>query len=454
MPFTHGRFYVPFTKVDREKRIVWGIAQTEEVDTQGDYLPYDASVDAFEKWQGNVREMHDPKAVGRAIRIVADPAAKQIFVGTYISKGAEDTWQKILDGTLRGYSIGGYPLEATREFLKRFGRVVRTVSKYVLEELSLVDTPANSSCVITAVQKRADNTLVATDVLGHVPTTLVAGDVLSSKEMVPMADKRITKRAKIKSLVPFVKKNLGDEKDEVIVVRVSDLKKLADGRILLDQNAPVAKLTKGELEADGYADEGDGEPEGGAVPEIDFGDHATNTALLHHDLCKMAGVDPFEHYEQAVSEPEGGEEGGEGGGEPGESGSDFGKGVGTRRRRNGFRKRRNGAGVDIEQRIAKAVGSANETLANGLDALSKRIDSIASGVAPRPGAAGEPITKSAGEKTELDELNERLEKCYGQRSEFLKASPKDSVELRARESLAKEISDLEVRKSRLQRATR
>ena len=39
----------------------------------------------------------------------------------YVSKGAPDTWEKVLDGTLTGFSIGGEINEASNEFVKDAG---------------------------------------------------------------------------------------------------------------------------------------------------------------------------------------------------------------------------------------------------------------------------------------------------------------------------------------------
>lgn len=153
----------PFTKIDREKRIVVGIATADNIDKSGDIVDYNASMDAFGRWIGNIREMHAPKAVGKAlsyrgIDLVDDSGdmGKAIEVEAYISKGAEDTWQKVIDGTLKGFSIGGNIGEKKSEFHTRLNKMIRRITKYDLGELSLVDNPCNPVAYISVVKSHDD----------------------------------------------------------------------------------------------------------------------------------------------------------------------------------------------------------------------------------------------------------------------------------------------------------
>ena len=56
-------WYAPIVKVDTENRTVSGWATTEQIDKQNEVVDYLGSKDAFASWQGNIREMHEPKAV-------------------------------------------------------------------------------------------------------------------------------------------------------------------------------------------------------------------------------------------------------------------------------------------------------------------------------------------------------------------------------------------------------
>lgn len=134
---------IPISKVDEEQRMVWGIATGENVDVQGDIVDYEASKIAFKNWVGNIREMHGPVAVGKAIDIQYDDDAKQVIIGTKISESAdgENAWIKVKEGILQGFSIGGSVHKTQVE--KVDGKNINRITEYELAETSLVDNPAN-----------------------------------------------------------------------------------------------------------------------------------------------------------------------------------------------------------------------------------------------------------------------------------------------------------------------
>jgi hypothetical protein len=152
---------VPFTKVNREKRTVSGFATLDNLDQTGDVVTQEASMKAFESFRGNLREMHQPTAVGKVVSFrpetYYDPKTKEfyngVYVDAYISKGAQDTWEKVLDGTLAGFSIGGKIIDSDTEVNKATGQSVRFIKDYSLVELSIVDSPANELCNILSIEK-------------------------------------------------------------------------------------------------------------------------------------------------------------------------------------------------------------------------------------------------------------------------------------------------------------
>ena len=152
---------VPFTKVNREKRTVSGFATLDNIDQTGDVVTSEASMKAFENFRGNIREMHTPLAVGKMLSFrpetYYDPISKSffngIYVDVYVSKGANDTWEKCLDGTLTGFSIGGKITESDNEVNKATGKPVRFIKGYDLMELSIVDSPANELCNVLSISK-------------------------------------------------------------------------------------------------------------------------------------------------------------------------------------------------------------------------------------------------------------------------------------------------------------
>lgn len=151
-------FTFPFQKINQEQRVVTGIATANNVDLADDIVNFDASVEAFSNWIGNIREMHSPIAVGKLVDWKTVPVYHNgdmyegIEVSVYISKGAEDTWQKILDGTLRGFSIGGMVQKREKKFVEKIGRYVQEIIQYSLGELSVVDNPCNPAGMFAMIK--------------------------------------------------------------------------------------------------------------------------------------------------------------------------------------------------------------------------------------------------------------------------------------------------------------
>jgi outer membrane murein-binding lipoprotein Lpp len=155
------RFSLPFSKVDVERRIVSGFATLDNIDKQADIVTSEASMAAFSKFRGNIREMHQPTAVGKMVNFKEDryfdPESKKfysgVYVSAYVSKGAQDTWEKVLDGTLSGFSIGGKMNKWDDAYDEKMDSQIRIIKDYDLVELSLVDNPANQFANILSIEK-------------------------------------------------------------------------------------------------------------------------------------------------------------------------------------------------------------------------------------------------------------------------------------------------------------
>jgi Caudovirus prohead protease. len=155
------RLSMPFSKVDQERRIVSGFATLDNIDKQSDIVTTDASLKAFAKFRGNIREMHQPTAVGKMVSFKEDkyfdPESKKfytgVYVSAYVSKGAQDTWEKVLDGTLSGFSIGGRMNKWDDAYDEKADAPVRIIKEYDLVELSLVDNPANQFANVLSIEK-------------------------------------------------------------------------------------------------------------------------------------------------------------------------------------------------------------------------------------------------------------------------------------------------------------
>lgn len=139
---------IPLTKVDEEKRLVYGTAALEQVDKSNEIFDYAGSKPLFEKWSGdqhlssagksygNVREMHEKSAAGKITEPLGfDDVAKTI---TVCAKVVDDgAWQKVLEGVYTGFSIGG-------AYTKRWAdETIKTAKRYIAapNEISLVDNP-------------------------------------------------------------------------------------------------------------------------------------------------------------------------------------------------------------------------------------------------------------------------------------------------------------------------
>lgn len=160
----HLNLAVPFSKFDVENRIVSGFATADNLDRGNDIVLAEASSKAFERFRGNIREMHDKIAVGRMVSFsqqeVYDPNTEKfynaIYVSCYISKGAENTWEKILDGTLSAFSIGGEIKSAEPFVDPETEKTVRIIKEYDLVELSIVDSPMNQLSNVMSIVKSED----------------------------------------------------------------------------------------------------------------------------------------------------------------------------------------------------------------------------------------------------------------------------------------------------------
>jgi hypothetical protein len=158
------RLTMPIAKYDVETRQVSGFATLDNFDSHGDIVLAEASQKAFARFRGNIREMHQPVAVGKLVDFreeefydsEAQKFFRGIYVTAYVSKGAQNTWEKVIDGTLTGFSIGGNIVDADTEWNKDAGTNVRFIKDYRLVELSLVDNPANQLANIFSIEKAAD----------------------------------------------------------------------------------------------------------------------------------------------------------------------------------------------------------------------------------------------------------------------------------------------------------
>lgn len=144
------QMFIPITKVDAAKRLVYGVATAEIEDRSGEICDYAGTKPLYEKWSGdiakatdgkslgNVRAMHGKVAAGKVTSINFNDDDKQIEVCAKVVDDAE--WNKVAEGVYTGFSQGG-------AYVKRW-KDEAGLQRYIADpsEISLVDLP----CLPTA----------------------------------------------------------------------------------------------------------------------------------------------------------------------------------------------------------------------------------------------------------------------------------------------------------------
>ena len=247
------RLSMPFGKVDQERRIVSGFASLDNVDKQYDIVTTEASMEAFAKFRGNIREMHQPSAVGKMISFKEekyfDPESKKfykgVYVSTYISKGAQNAWEKVLDGTYTGFSIGGRMNKWDDAYDEKMDKQIRIIKDYDLIELSLVDSPANQFASIMSVEKVDGVDIIKADdtVLENVFYDKDSGIVVTSEEETQVSP---VTGEEMKN-IGFVEKN-DSEKADMIKFLVDSAKGISTIKITKEVS-PMTETTEAAVDA-------------------------------------------------------------------------------------------------------------------------------------------------------------------------------------------------------------
>ena len=132
------RIYAPLQKIDEEQRMVYGYASTEALDSQGEIIKRDAIEAALPGFMrfGNIREMHQPSAVGKAKGATIDD--KGLYLAAKIVD--DEAWAKVKEGVYSGFSVAGQV--TARDPLQK-----HVITGCSLSEISLVDRPSNPEAV-------------------------------------------------------------------------------------------------------------------------------------------------------------------------------------------------------------------------------------------------------------------------------------------------------------------
>ena len=133
------RLFAEIKKIDHEQRMVFGYASTEALDSQGEIVRKEAIEAALPDYMrfANIREMHQPSAVGVAKEAEIDD--KGLHLAARIVD--DEAWKKVTEGVYKGFSIGG-------KVTARDATAKHVITGVELLEISLVDRPANPEAVI------------------------------------------------------------------------------------------------------------------------------------------------------------------------------------------------------------------------------------------------------------------------------------------------------------------
>lgn len=157
-------YYLPFSKVSTQPDgtcYVEAVATAEVLDSQGEVVTHDASTAAFSEWTagfaratdgkslGNIREMHEPWAAGKAVRWVQDDTNRRQVLALHVVD--QDAAAKCRERVYTGLSIGGR--DVRRGTLNLDGESVPCITGYTLTEVSLVDKPACPEALFMVVKR-------------------------------------------------------------------------------------------------------------------------------------------------------------------------------------------------------------------------------------------------------------------------------------------------------------
>jgi len=150
--------FIPITKIDAARRLVYGVVTAETPDIAGEVCDYASTKPLYQKWSqkfadategrsvGNLRAMHSNIAAGKLVDIAFNDEDKRIEICGKVIDDAE--WTKVEEGVYTAFSQGG-------RYLKRWPdpdepKLMRYTAEPV--EVSLVDHPCLPEATFAVVK--------------------------------------------------------------------------------------------------------------------------------------------------------------------------------------------------------------------------------------------------------------------------------------------------------------
>ncbi len=284
------RLLIPITKIDEEKRLVYGVMSQEVLDKSGEIIDYETAKPEFQKWSaeiyeasqgksyGNVREMHSMSAAG----LLAEPLVFNDVdktVGCCARVVDDMAWEKCKTGTYTGFSIGGAYKARWKD--SENPEVMRYTPSPV--EVSLVDNPCVPTATFEAI--KADGTIEMRKFKHIEEEATMTTEPTKAEPMQPVQGWQATDGSFHMTKAAALQKNAEIEAEKatagadaalatleaVVAKKAGDVKKddmeeaaKADGHDDVDENADsdpkdakAKKGTKEEEEGEDSADEAD-----------------------------------------------------------------------------------------------------------------------------------------------------------------------------------------------------
>ncbi len=150
--------FIPLTKADAKRRLVYGVVTAEAPDRGNEICDYATTKPYYQKWSaeflkasggkslGNLRAMHGKIAAGRLEAINFNDDEKQIEICAKIVDDAE--WCKVEAGVYTGFSQGGGYVRRWKDANDP------TLTRYTANpsEISLVDLPALPNATFSLIK--------------------------------------------------------------------------------------------------------------------------------------------------------------------------------------------------------------------------------------------------------------------------------------------------------------
>ena len=225
-------------KVDEEKRMVFGYATNDTLDSQGEIIENEATrmaIEDYSKWR-NLRVMHKAEPVGTVP--VIEMRTDGLWIGAEVVD--DDAWNKVKKGVYKGFSVGGKKLKAVSAFDEKLKKGITRIKEYLLNEISLVDRPANPSAIISFIKRDSENPGV--DVMSD--TAKVEPAVVAEAQ--PLA-KEVSEPAKVeapatieKAVVPEVKVEVKPEIAKEVQAKEPEIAK-AEPKPIVEETITLSK---------------------------------------------------------------------------------------------------------------------------------------------------------------------------------------------------------------------